>query len=92
MCNRIPYKTIVACKLGDEEALMTILKHYEPLIIESSKKKIVDGNGMTTYVVDEDVKAYIISELTMAIMMKYDPTRIPRNRRAPGIIECPKEI
>ena len=91
MCNRIPYKTIVACKLGDEEALMTILKHYEPLIIESSKKKIVDGSGMTTYVVDEDVKAYIISELTMAIMMKYDPTRIPRNRRAHGIIECPKE-
>jgi len=89
MCNRIPYKTIVACKLGDEEALMTILKHYEPLIIESSKKKIVDGSGMTTYVVDEDVKAYIISELTMAIMMKYDPTRIPRNRRAPGITECP---
>ena len=89
MCNRIPYKTIVACKLGDEEALMTILKHYEPLIIESSKKKIVDGSGMTTYVVDEDVKAYIISELTMAIMMKYDPTRIPRNRRAPGITKCP---
>ena len=89
MCNRIPYKTIVACKLGDEEALMTILKHYEPLIIESSKKKIVDGSGMTTYVVDEDVKAYIISELTMAIMMKYDPTRIPRNRRAPGITDCP---
>lgn len=89
MCNRIPYKTIVACKLGDEEALMTILKHYEPLIIESSKKKIVDGSGMTTYVVDEDVKAYIISELTMAIMMKYDPTKIPRNRRAPGITECP---
>ena len=28
----------------------------------------------------EDVKAYIISELTMAIMMKYDPTRIPRKR------------
>ena len=92
MGDRIPYKTIVACKLGDEEALMTILKHYEPLIIESSKKKIVDGSGMTTYVVDEDVKAYIISELTMAIMMKYDPTRLPRNRRAPCIIECPKEI
>ena len=89
MCNRIPYKTIVACKLGDEEALMTILKHYEPLIIESSKKKIVDGSGMTTYVVDEDVKAYIISELTMAIMMKYDPTRIPRNRRTPCINEYP---
>ena len=81
MCNRIPYKTIVACKLGDEEALMTILKHYEPVIIDASKKKVVDNNGITSYVVDEDVKAYIISELTMAIMMKYDPTRIPRERK-----------
>ena len=78
MCDRIPYKTIIACKLGDEEALKTTLKHYEPLIVGASKKKIVGTNGKATYVVDEDVKAYIISELTMAIMMKYDPTRIPR--------------
>ena len=81
MCDRIPYKTIIACKLGDEEALKMILKHYEPLIVEASKKKKVDGNGITTYVVDEDVKAYITSELTMAIMMKYDPTRVPRKKR-----------
>ena len=81
MCDRIPYKTIVACKLGDEEALKTILKHYEPLIVEASKKKIVGGSGITTYVVDEDVKAYITSELTMAIMMKYDPTRVPRKKK-----------
>ena len=85
MCDRIPYKTIVACKLGDEETLMEILKHYEPLIVEASKKKIVGGNGKATYVVDEDVKAYIISELTMAIMMKYDPTRIPRNKKVSRI-------
>jgi hypothetical protein len=81
MCNRIPYKTIVACKLGDEEALMTILKHYEPMILDASKKKVIDNNGITSYVVDDDVKACIISELTMAIMMKYDPTRIPRERK-----------
>ena len=68
MAERIPYKTIVACQLGDEEALKTILKHYEPLIVEASKKKVVD----------DDVKAYIIRELTKAIMMKYDPARIPR--------------
>ena len=79
MCDRIPYKTIVACKLGDEEALKTILKHYEPLIVEASKK-MVDVKSMVTYIVDEDVKAYIISELTMAIIMKYDTTRIPRKR------------
>ncbi len=64
-----------------EKALKTILKHYEPLIIEASKKKIVDSNRMDTYVVDEDVKAYIISELTMAMMMKYDPTRIPEREK-----------
>ena len=51
------------------------------MIIESSKKKQVDSNGVATYVVDGDVKAYIISELTMTIMMKYDPTRNPRERR-----------
>ena len=37
MAEKIPYKTIVACKLGDEEALKTILKHYEPLIVVSVK-------------------------------------------------------
>ena len=81
MINRIPYESIVACKMGDEESLQIILKHYEPVILDASKKKVVDNNGITSYVVDEDVKAYIMSELTMAIMMKYDPTRIPRERR-----------
>ena len=84
MSDRIPYNTIVACKLGDEEALKTILKHYEPLIVEASKEKMVAGKDVVTYVVDEDVKAYIISELTMAIMLKYDPTRVPRKRKTSG--------
>ena len=84
MSDRIPYNTIVACKLGDEEALKTILKHYEPIIVEASKKKMVAGKDVVTYVVDEDVKAYIISELTMAIMKKYDPTRVPRKRKTSG--------
>lgn len=84
MSDRIPYNTIVACKLGDEEALKTILKHYEPIIVEASKKKMVAGKDVVTYVVDEDVKAYIISELTMAIMLKYDPTRVPRKRKTSG--------
>ena len=84
MSDRIPYNTIVACKLGDEEALKTILKHYEPIIVEASKKKMVAGKDVVTYVADEDVKAYIISELTMAIMLKYDPTRVPRKRKTSG--------
>ena len=84
MSDRIPYNTIVACKLGDEEALKTILKHYEPIIVEASKKKMVAGKDVVTYVVDEDVTAYIISELTLAIMLKYDPTRVPRKRKTSG--------
>ena len=54
------------------------------LLLLKHPKMIVDGNGMVTYVVDEDVKAYIISELTMAIMKKYDPTRVPRKRKTSG--------
>ena len=80
MNNRIPYDSIIACKMGDEEVLQEILKHYEPMILDASQKKVIDNNGITSYVVDDDVKAYIISELTMAIMMKSDPTRIPRER------------
>ena len=81
MNNRIPYESIISCKMGEEAALQEILKHYEPMILDASKKKVIDNNGITSYVVDDDVKAYIISELTMAIMMKYDPTRIPRERK-----------
>ena len=83
MPNKIKYKTIVACKMGDEDALKEILKHYEPLITERSKRKVTDDNGRITYVIDEEVKAYITSELTMAIMMKYDPTRKPGNINHP---------
>ena len=81
MNNRIPYESIIACKMGEEAALQAILKHYERMNLDASQKKVIDNNGIPSYVVDDDVKAYIISELTMAIMMKYDPTRIPRERR-----------
>ena len=36
MAERIPYKTIVACKLGDEEALKTILNL---LLLKHPKRK-----------------------------------------------------
>ena len=81
MNNGMPYESVIACKMGEEAVLQAILKHYEPMILDASQKKVIDNNGITSYVVDDDVKAYIISELTMAIMMKYDPTRIPRERR-----------
>ena len=48
MPNKIKYETIVACKMGDEDALKEILKHYEPLITERSKRKVTDDNGRIT--------------------------------------------
>ncbi len=77
MQNKIPYSTISQCKMGNEEALAAILKHYQPLIIESSMRTIVMPDGTTKMVVDEDIKAYIESELAMKILLKYDLTKKP---------------
>ena len=46
MNNRIPYESIIACKMGEEAALQAILKHYEPMILDASQKKVIDNNGM----------------------------------------------
>ncbi len=77
MPKLIPYETIEACKKGNEEALAAILKHYEPLIVEASRRFIPRPDGKFDTVVDEDVKAYIESELAMKIMFKYDLSRKP---------------
>lgn len=81
MRNKIPYKTITACKSGDEDALRTILKHYEPLIVEASKQIISTPDGDKVVIVDQDLKAYIESELAMKILTKYDLTRIPASSK-----------
>ncbi len=77
MPKLIPYETIEACKKGNEEALAAILKHYEPLIVEASRRFVPRPDGKFDTVVDEDVKAYIESELAMKIMFKYDLSRTP---------------
>lgn len=77
MENKIPYATIYQCKMGNEEALAAILKHYEPLIAEASMRTVAQPDGTTKMVVDEDIKAYIQSELAMKILLKYDLSRKP---------------
>lgn len=78
MNKLIPYETIAACKMGNEEALAAILRHYEPLILEASKRNIPRPDGTFESIIDEDIKAHIQSELAMKIMLKYDLTRKPR--------------
>lgn len=78
MNNLIPYETIAACKMGSEEALSAILRHYEPLILEASRRNIPRPDGTFESIIDEDIKAHIQSELAMKILLKYDLTRKPR--------------
>lgn len=80
--ENIPYSTICACIQGDEEALKAILKHYEPMIVELSKRTIIIDNNTTKDVVDEDIRAFIESELALAIIGKYDVTRKEKRNRS----------
>lgn len=83
MTNKIPYKTIYQAKMGNEEALAAILRHYEPQIVKASVKTITMPDRSKERIVDQDVKAYIQSELVMKIMVKYDLNKKPSKRRPP---------
>lgn len=80
MKNNIPYDVICAAKNGDEDALRRILKHFEPLIVENSKRMIRTGRDTMVEVVDEDIRAFIESELVLAIINTYDPYRMPEDK------------
>lgn len=83
MTNKIPYETIYQAKMGSEEALAAILRHYEPQIVKASVKTISMPDGSKERIVDQDVKAYIQSELAMKIMVKYDLNKKPSKKRPP---------
>lgn len=51
MAKCIDYSTIVACKLGSDEAMRTIIKHYEPMIMDAAKiiRKFPKVNSFLRY-------------------------------------------
>ena len=63
--KRISYATIAACKMGNEDALKEILQYYQPMIIEAATRTVSNADGTTYKYVDEDIKAYVESELAM---------------------------
>lgn len=81
MANKIPYNTICDCVRGDEDALKAVLKHYEPMIVELSKRTIKISEDESKQVIDDDIRAYIESELVLAIIGKYDITRKPPKKK-----------
>lgn len=82
MRNKVPYETIVDCKAGDNDAMIKVLKHYEPIIVEASKRTVIDEDGQKHVFVDDDIRRHIEQELILKIFLKYDITRKPRNKRA----------
>ena len=80
MTNKIPYRVICNAKMGDEDALKRILKHYEPLIVDASKRMIRTEQDKIVEIVDEEIRAFIESELVLAIINTYDPFRMPQDK------------
>ena len=78
MKHKIPYRDICNAKMGDEEALKRILKHYEPIIVDASKRMIRTEQDTLVEIVDEEIRAFIESELVLTIINSYDPFRMPQ--------------
>ena len=83
MTNKIPYETIYQAKMGSEEALSAILNHYEPQIVKASLRTVNMPDRSRQRIIDQDIKAYIQSELAMKIMVKYDLNKKPSKKRPP---------
>ena len=77
MKDKVPYNIICAAKKGDNDALSYILKHFEPLIVDASKRMVRTSKDTMTEIVDEEIRAFIESELVLAIINTYDPYRMP---------------
>lgn len=80
MKHKIPYRVICNAKMGDEESLKRILKHYEPIIVDASKRMIRTEQDTLVEIVDEEIRAFIESELVLAIINTYDPFRMPQDK------------
>ena len=80
MKTKIPYHVICKVKSGDEEAIRFILQYLEPMIVDASKRMVRTDKDTIKEVVDDDIRAFIESELILAIIHKYDLSRVPNDQ------------
>lgn len=76
--DRVPYKTILAAKTGNAEAMVEILRHYEDYINFYSRRTLYDENGEPVTIIDEEIKERIQAKLMYRILYDFDPYRRPR--------------
>lgn len=75
--GRIAYETIQAAKNGDTEAIDKILRHYERYIFHFCRRTLYDEQDAPHEVVDEDRRKQIEAEYIHALVLHYDPDRLP---------------
>ena len=77
MNKLIPYHIILAAKAGDKSAMDAILKHYEPMITQCSKRPALDEYGNTYEIVDTYMKSRIEAAVAYEILYNFEPTQLP---------------
>ena len=55
MKDKVPYNIICAAKNGDNDAVAYILKYFEPLIVDASKRMVRTSKDTMTEIVDEEI-------------------------------------
>ena len=64
----LPFDVIAAAVSGDEEAISTVVRHYERYITRFATRERVDADGRRRRYVDRNLKHRIIERLIIGIL------------------------
>ena len=77
-CSRIPenqllpFKTIVAAKAGDPDALSAVLNHFRGYINIRATRKFYDENGLAYSGIDPELRQRLEIKVITRIMQKFE--------------------
>lgn len=78
MTNKIAYRTILAAKAGQAEALESILRHYRPFIYSEARRVAASLNNKNGFInVNDDVVQRLKDKLVLQVIFKYDASHLP---------------
>lgn len=63
-----PYGIIKAAVNGDSDAICAVLRHYGPYIRALSMRQACDGNGISRFYVNEDIRLRLEAKLITRIL------------------------
>lgn len=64
----LPYSVILMAVQGDSQAMDQVVNHYKGYTISLAQRKIVDENGNTALIVDDEWKRRIELKLITAVI------------------------